>query len=235
SRLLNFVGDVIVNGNPEVRDRAKPVELYAPKPPDVSKQPPPAGTKQRLTELGAEKFAKWMRAEKRVLVTDTTLRDAHQSLIATRMRSYDMLAIAPAYARLLPELLSLECWGGATFDVPMRFLGECPWERPHSAPRRRPNLLLQMLLRSANAVGYTNYPDNVVKAFVQQAATSGIDLFRVFDSLNWVDNMRVAIDAVRDTDAICEAAICYTGDLANPNEAKYTLKYYVGLAKQLEK
>ena len=173
-----------------------------------------------------------MRAEQRVLVTDTTLRDAHQSLLATRMRSHDMLEIAPVYARLLPQLLSLECWGGATFDVAMRFLGECPWERLEALRERVPNILLQMLLRSANAVGYTNYPDNVVQYFVRRAAASGVDLFRVFDSLNGVDNMRVAIDAVRDTGAICEAAICYTGDLSDPDCTKYDLKYYVRMAKR---
>jgi len=235
SKLLNFVGELIVNGNPEVRGRAAPVERNFPRAPDIAKDAPPPGTKQLLDELGAEKFAQWMRAQTRVLVTDTTLRDAHQSLLATRMRSHDMLAIAPAYARLLPQLLSLECWGGATFDVAMRFLGECPWERLDALRERVPNILLQMLLRSANAVGYTNYPDNVVEYFVKRAAATGVDLFRVFDSLNWVDNMRVAIDAVRSTDAICEAAICYTGNLLDPNCTKYDLKYYVRMAKELEK
>ncbi len=200
----------------------------------MDKDAPPRGTKQLLGELGAEKFAQWMRGKQRVLVTDTTLRDAHQSLLATRMRSRDMLEIAPVYAKLMPDLLSLECWGGATFDVAMRFLGECPWERLEALRERVPNILLQMLLRSANAVGYTNYPDNVVQYFVRRAAASGIDLFRVFDSLNGVDNMRVAIDAVRETGAICEAAICYTGDLSDPNCTKYDLKYYVRMARKLE-
>ncbi|HTO56545.1 MAG TPA: pyruvate carboxylase, partial [Pseudomonadales bacterium] len=180
SKLLNFVGELIVNGNPEVRGRAAPVERNFPRAPEVSKDAPPRGTKQLLDELGAEKFARWMREQTRVLVTDTTLRDAHQSLLATRMRSHDMLAIAPVYARLLPQLLSLECWGGATFDVAMRFLGECPWERLEALRERVPNILLQMLLRSANAVGYTNYPDNVVEYFVKRAAATGVDLFRVF-------------------------------------------------------
>jgi pyruvate carboxylase len=235
SKLLNFVGELIVNGNPEVRGRATPAERNFPRAPEVSKDAPPPGTKQLLDELGAEKFAQWMRDQTRVLVTDTTLRDAHQSLLATRMRSHDMLAIAPVYARLLPQLLSLECWGGATFDVAMRFLGECPWERLEALRERVPNILLQMLLRSANAVGYTNYPDNVVQYFVKRAAASGVDLFRVFDSLNWVDNMRVAIDAVRETGAICEAAICYTGNLLDPSCTKYDLKYYVKMAKELDK
>ncbi len=232
--VLGFVGDVIVNGNPEVRGRAVPQERVIPKAPLVSKDAPQRGTKQLLDELGAAKFAQWMRAEQRVLVTDTTLRDAHQSLLATRMRSHDMLEIAPVYAQLLPQLLSLECWGGATFDVAMRFLGECPWARLEALRERVPNILLQMLLRSANAVGYTNYPDNVVQYFVRRAAASGVDLFRVFDSLNGVDNMRVAIDAVRDTGAICEAAICYTGDLTDPSSTKYNLKYYVRMARELE-
>jgi pyruvate carboxylase len=234
SRLLNFVGDVIVNGNAEVVGRPRPTERITPKAPDVEQMPVPRGSKQLLEEIGPAAFGQWMREERRVLVTDTTLRDAHQSLLATRMRSYDMLAIAPAYARLLPQLLSLECWGGATFDVAMRFLGECPWHRLEALRERVPNILLQMLLRSANAVGYTNYPDNVVKYFVQRAAVSGVDLFRIFDSLNNVDNMRVAIDAVCESGKLCEAAICYTGDLSDPACTKYDLKYYVTMARQLE-
>ena len=171
-----------------------------------------------------------------MLVTDTTMRDAHQSLLATRMRSLrPRRASAAAYARGLPRLLSLECWGGATFDVAMRFLTEDPWERLAAHPRARcPTSCLQMLLRGANAVGYTNYPDNVVRFFVQQAADAGIDLFRVFDCLNWVENMRVSIDAVREAGKLCEGAICYTGDILDPRRAKYNLTYYVGLAKELE-
>jgi pyruvate carboxylase len=235
TRLLNFVGDVIVNGNPEVKGRPRPSRLTNPRLPKVDLPSPPPGTKQRLDELGAERFAKWMLEQKRVLLTDTTMRDAHQSLLATRVRTYDMRAIAPYYASLAPELFSIECWGGATFDVAMRFLNECPWERLHDFREAMPNVLLQMLLRSANAVGYTNYPDNVVRYFVEQAATAGIDLFRVFDSLNWVENMRVAIDAVRQTGRLCEAAICYTGNLSDPRQTKYDLKYYVSLARDLER
>ena len=175
-----------------------------------------------------------MKAEQRVLLTDTTLRDAHQTLFATRMRSHDMLEIAPHYARMLPDLFSLECWGGATFDVALRFLKEDPWERLARLREAVPNVLLQMLLRASNAVGYTNYSDNVVRYFVQQAAKEGVDVFRVFDSLNWVENMRVAMDAVREEGALCEAAICYTGDLFDASRPKYNLKYYVDLAKQLE-
>jgi pyruvate carboxylase len=163
------------------------------------------------------------------------MRDAHQSLLATRFRTHDLAAIAPYYASLVPNLFSVECWGGATFDVAMRFLQECPWQRLHELRAAMPNLLLQMLLRSANAVGYTNYPDNVVRYFVQQAARGGIDLFRIFDSLNWVENMRVAIDAVRESGKLCEAALCYTGNLSDPREQKYDLKYYVTLARDLKR
>jgi pyruvate carboxylase len=175
-----------------------------------------------------------MRDEKRVLLTDTTMRDAHQSLFATRMRTADMLPIAPHYAHSLPQLLSLECWGGATFDVALRFLKEDPWARLAGIRQAVPNVLLQMLLRGANAVGYTNYADNVVRHFVQQAAAQGMDVFRVFDSLNWVENMRVAMDAVQEAGALCEGTICYTGDLLDPARQKYDLKYYVRMAKQLE-
>jgi pyruvate carboxylase len=192
------------------------------------------GTHALLDRLGPKGFADWMRGETRVLVTDTTMRDAHQSLLATRMRSYDIVAVAEAYARGLPQLLSLECWGGATFDVAMRFLNEDPWERLALLRERVPNLLLQMLLRGANGVGYTNYPDNVVRFFVNEAAKAGIDLFRIFDCLNWVENMRVAIDAVGAVGKIAEGAICYTGDILDPNRAKYSLNYYVSLAKELE-
>jgi pyruvate carboxylase len=234
TRMLTFLGDVIVNGNPEVKGRIRPAAAPPPRLPRLPLAAPPAGTKQKLEELGPELFAGWMLQQERVLITDTTMRDAHQSLLATRMRGGDMLAVAPHYAAWLPQLFSVECWGGATFDVAMRFLKEDPWERLALLRQAMPNLLLQMLLRSANAVGYANYPDNVVRYFVQQAAAAGIDVFRVFDSLNWVDNMRVAIDAVRDSGRLCEAAICYTGNLSNPHERKYTLDYYVRLARELK-
>jgi pyruvate carboxylase len=174
-----------------------------------------------------------MLAQTRLLVTDTTMRDGHQSLLATRMRSFDMIAVAPAYAHHLPQLFSVECWGGATFDVAYRFLQECPWQRLRDLRARMPNLLTQMLLRASNGVGYTNYPDNVVRAFVAQAARTGVDVFRVFDSLNWVENMRVAMDAVLEADKLCEAAVCYTGDLFDPDRAKYDLRYYVAMGKAL--
>src|SRR5262249_2241679 len=168
-------------------------------------------------------------------LTDTTFRDAHQSLLATRMRTYDMVQIAPAYAANHAGLFSLEVWGGATFDTAMRFLRESPWDRLAELRERIPNILFQMLLRAANAVGYTNYPDNVVRAFVKESAQAGIDLFRIFDALNWLPNLRLAIDAVRHEGMLCEAAICYSGDILDPGRPKYDLKYYVGLARELEK
>ncbi|MBQ6657402.1 MAG: pyruvate carboxylase [Ottowia sp.] len=237
TRLLRFIGEVTVNGNPEMKGRTCPaLPLDRPQLPAADLgAAPPAGTRELLREMGAQKFARWMREQKRVLLTDTTMRDAHQSLFATRMRTADMLAVAPHYARLLPELFSLECWGGATFDVALRFLKEDPWQRLTRLREAVPNILFQMLLRASNAVGYTNYADNVVRYFVQQAAAHGIDVFRVFDSLNWVENMRVAMDAVIETGALCEGTICYTGDLLDPARPKYDLKYYVGMAKELEK
>jgi pyruvate carboxylase len=235
TRLLNFIGDVIVNGNPEVKGRTRPHQPVFPRPPRVTLPPaPPPGTKQLLDRLGPDGFCAWMLGEQRVLLTDTSMRDAHQSLLATRLRTRDMAAIAPYYAALLPGLFSVECWGGATFDVALRFLREDPWDRLAQLRTAMPNLLLQMLFRSSNAVGYTNYPDNVVRHFVEQAAGAGVDLFRVFDCLNWAPNMRVAIDAVRSSGRLCEAAICYSGNLSNPHERKYRLGYYVDLAKQLK-
>jgi pyruvate carboxylase len=235
TKLLTYIADVTVNGHPDTKGRVRPPAdgLVVP-PPRFGSEPLP-GTKQRLDRDGPESFAKWMRAENRALVTDTTMRDAHQSLLATRMRTHDLAAIAPAYAAALPELLSIECWGGATFDVAMRFLAEDPWERLALVRERVPNILLQMLLRGSNAVGYANYPDNVVTFFVRQAAQAGVDLFRVFDCLNWVENMRVAMDAVREAGRLCEGAMCYTGDILDPKRPKYDLKYYVGLARELEK
>ena len=234
TRLLKFIGDVIVNGNPEVRGRQRPRAPVFPRMPRMALPAPPPGTKQRLDELGPERFARWMLDEKRVLLTDTGMRDAHQSLLATRFRTLDMAMIAPYYASLLPQLFSVECWGGATFDVAMRFLKEDPWERLARFREAMPNLLLQMLLRSANAVGYANYPDNVVRYFVEQAARAGVDVFRVFDCLNWVDNMQVAIEAVLSSGRLCEAAICYSGNLSDPRESKYNLAYYLDVAKRLK-
>ena len=236
TRLLRFLGQVAVNGNPEMKGRSRPPLPLAPpiKPRCDLSAPIPPGTRDRLKALGPEGFVDWMRSSPRVLLTDTTMRDAHQSLFATRMRTYDMLAIAPYYARMAPQLFSLECWGGATFDVALRFLKEDPWERLKLLRAAIPNVLFQMLLRGSNAVGYTNYADNVVRYFVAQAAQHGVDLFRVFDSLNWVDNMRVAMDAVVESGALCEGTLCYTADIFDASRPKYGLKYYVDLAKQLE-
>lgn len=241
TRILNFIGEVIVNGNPEMKGRKAP-EGVLPPPLKPTLRPgldlsaaPPRGLRDELRERGAAGFAQWLQAQPQVLLTDTTMRDAHQSLFATRMRTRDMVEIAPYYARMLPGLLSMECWGGATFDVALRFLKEDPWQRLALLREAMPNIPLQMLLRSANAVGYTNYADNVVRFFVQQAARNGIDIFRVFDSLNWVENMRVAMDAVIDSGAVCEGTICYTGDLFDSARPKYALRYYVDMARQLEK
>jgi pyruvate carboxylase len=236
SKILSYLADVIVNGRPDVKTTpAAGRILSAPTPPRGRRSgAPPPGTRQMLQQLGPERFCEWIRAERRLLVTDTTMRDAHQSLLATRMRTYDMLGAADTIAHDLPNLFSLETWGGATFDTAMRFLQEDPWDRLTELRTRIPNVLFQMLLRASNAVGYTNYPDNVVQRFIQQSATSGVDLFRIFDSLNSAENMRVAVEAVRtDTPALCEAAICYTGDLLDPTRTKFTLTYYVGLAKAL--
>ncbi|TPK78471.1 pyruvate carboxylase [Mesorhizobium sp. B2-4-18] len=234
TKLLNYLADVSVNGHPETRGRPTPKADAAPPVVPYINGNVPSGSKQKLDVLGPEKFAAWMREQKEVLVTDTTMRDGHQSLLATRMRTHDIAGIAGTYARALPQLLSLECWGGATFDVAMRFLTEDPWERLSLVREAAPNLLLQMLLRGANGVGYTNYPDNVVQHFVKQAASGGVDLFRVFDCLNWVENMRVAMDAVGAEGKLIEAAMCYTGDILDPARAKYDLKYYVGLATELQ-
>jgi pyruvate carboxylase len=235
TRLLSYLGDVIVNGNPEVANRPRPKEIMpAPIPAHISGDPP-AGTRQLLDQLGAEGFARWTREQTRLLMTDTTFRDAHQSLMATRVRTYDMLAIANFVSHSLPNLYSLEMWGGATFDVSLRYLHEDPWERLRKMRGAIPNVCFQMLLRASNAVGYTAYPDNVVEEFIYEASRQGIDIFRVFDSLNWLPNMRISMEAVRRTGKVCEAAICYTGDILDPKRDKYSLKYYVRLAKELEK
>ena len=234
SRLLRYIAETTVNGHPEVKGRPlPPAHARNPRPPRLLPEAPVSGAKALLDTEGPAAVAAWMLGETRVLVTDTTMRDAPQSLLATRMRTHDMERIAPAYARNLPGLFSLECWGGATFDVALRFLGECPWERLRRLRAGIPDLLLQMLLRASNAVGYTNYPDNVVRGFVARAAASGVDLFRIFDPLNSVENMRIAIDAVLESGRICEAAICYTGDLHDPRRRRYDLGYYVRMAREL--
>ncbi|ULB08985.1 pyruvate carboxylase [Cereibacter azotoformans] len=233
TKILTYIADITVNGHPETAGRARPsVELKDPRPPAPKGKPQP-GTRNLLEEKGPQAVADWMAAQTRVLLTDTTMRDGHQSLLATRMRSIDMIKVTPAYAANLSGLFSVECWGGATFDVAYRFLQECPWQRLRDIRKRLPNVMTQMLLRASNGVGYTNYPDNVVQEFVRQAAETGVDVFRVFDSLNWVENMRVAMDAVIEAGKVCEGTICYTGDLLDPDRAKYDLNYYVSMGKEL--
>ncbi|MEZ0277181.1 MAG: pyruvate carboxylase, partial [Roseimicrobium sp.] len=238
TKLLSYLVDVIVNGNPFSKGHKPDQEFRKPPIPRWDHRIAPApGTKQLLTEMGPEAFCKnWVAKQKRLLLTDTTFRDAHQSLLATRMRTYDMLAVADAVARRTPNLFSMEMWGGATFDVTMRFLREDPWERLRQLRARVPNILFQMLFRGSNAVGYSNYPDNVVKGFVKHAAENGMDIFRIFDSLNYLPNLVPAMEAVReDTKSICEGTLCYTGDILDPKRDKYGLKYYVKLARELEK
>jgi pyruvate carboxylase len=235
TKLLTYLGEVTVNGNPEVAGKPRPkTTRTAPVPPHDPSAPPP-GTKQLLEQVGPERFAEWTRQQKQLLFTDTTFRDAHQSLLATRARTYDMMQIANTVSHKLHNLYSLEMWGGATFDVAMRFLLEDPWMRLRRLREAIPNICFQMLFRASNAVGYTAYPDNVVREFVLEAAYQGIDIFRIFDSLNWLPNMKVAMETVRETNRICEAAICYTGDILDPARPKYSLSYYVKLAKELEK
>ncbi|WP_430449146.1 pyruvate carboxylase [Rhodophyticola sp.] len=234
TKILTYIADITVNGHPETEGRPLPrSDIKQPKAPPQRAEIVP-GTRNLLDERGPQAVADWMAAQTHLLVTDTTMRDGHQSLLATRMRSIDMIRAAPAYAANLPGLFSVECWGGATFDVAYRFLQECPWQRLRDIRRNMPNIMTQMLLRASNGVGYTNYPDNVVESFVAQAAKSGVDVFRVFDSLNWVENMRVAMDAVIAAEKVCEGTICYTGDILNPDRAKYDLKYYVSMGKDLK-
>ncbi|ATE56889.1 pyruvate carboxylase [Actinosynnema pretiosum] len=232
TRLLTYLADVTVNRPNGARPSAVDPRLKLP-PVDLSADPAP-GSKQRLDQLGPEGFARWLRSSERVGVTDTTFRDAHQSLLATRVRTKDLLAVAPHVARLTPELLSLEAWGGATYDVALRFLAEDPWERLAALREAVPNIALQMLLRGRNTVGYTPYPEAVTSAFVEEATATGIDIFRIFDALNDVEQMRPAIEAVRATGtAVAEVALCYTSDLSNPDERLYTLDYYLRLAEQI--
>jgi pyruvate carboxylase len=235
TKLLSYLGEVIVNGNPEVAGKAKPAQIRPARIPPHDASDPPAGTKQLLDKLGADGFTKWILDQDKLLITDTTFRDAHQSLMATRVRTYDMAAISNYVSHRLSNLFSLEMWGGATFDVSMRFLHEDPWMRLRRLRELIPNICFQMLLRASNAVGYSAYPDNVVEAFIEEAAANGMDIFRVFDSLNWLPNMKVPMEAVRKTGRVCEAAICYTGDILDPKREKYSLNYYVRLARELEK
>ncbi|PXY26085.1 pyruvate carboxylase [Prauserella sp. PE36] len=231
TRLLTYLADVTVNKPNGERPRLIDPQAKVPVLPEGE---PPAGSKQKLTELGPEGFARWLRESPTIGVTDTTFRDAHQSLLATRVRTKDLLAIAPVVARTVPQLLSVECWGGATYDVALRFLAEDPWERLAALREAMPNICLQMLLRGRNTVGYTPYPTEVTDAFVEEATATGIDIFRIFDALNDVEQMRPAIEAVRSTgSAVAEVALCYTSDLSNPAEKLYTLDYYLKLAEQI--
>ena len=237
TRLLRYIADVNVNGQREASGRPRPPRhVGTPVPPlDLGQTIEPAETaKSILDSQGPTAVANWMLAQKALLLTDTTMRDAHQSLLATRVRTYDLVAVAPAYETHLRGMFSLECWGGATFDVAMRFLDECPWERLKKLRQAMPGHMLQMLFRGSNGVGYTSYPDNIVTEFIRQAAESGIDVFRVFDSLNWVENMRVAIDAVGASGKLCEGAICYTGDLLDKTRGTYNLDYYLNMARELK-
>ncbi|HBY67660.1 MAG TPA: pyruvate carboxylase, partial [Flavobacteriaceae bacterium] len=236
TKITNYLGEVIVNGNPDVKFIDENKKFRNPTIPIYSRAERfPKGTKDMLTEMGPEKFCAWLKDEKKIHYTDTTIRDAHQSLLATRMRTYDMLKVAESYAKNHPNTFSIEMWGGATFDVCMRFLNESPWTRLRELRQRMPNILFQMLLRGSNGVGYKAYPDNLIEKFVEKSWENGVDLFRIFDSLNWVKAMEPSINYVRNkTGGIAEAAISYTGDILDPDESKYTLKYYTQLAKDLE-
>ncbi|MBM7644223.1 pyruvate carboxylase [Scopulibacillus daqui] len=234
TKMLTNIAHVTVNGFPGIKKMKKPV-FNRLKLPDVKlSEKAPDGTKQILDQEGPEGVVNWIKSQKEVLLTDTTYRDAHQSLLATRMRTHDLKKVAEHTSRLLPELFSLEVWGGATFDTAYRFLKEDPWERLRVLRKKIPNILFQMLLRGANAVGYKNYPDNLIKRFVKEAANQGIDVFRIFDSLNWIPGMTLAIDSVRENGKLAEAAICYTGDILDPSRTKYDIKYYQNMAKELE-
>jgi len=235
TKMLRYIGTTTVNGFPGLEKKKKPT-FPEPRIPKIQQSAEmPSGTKQILDSQGPEGLIKWIKEQKNVLLTDTTFRDAHQSLLATRVRTIDLLKIAEPTARLLPNLFSLEMWGGATFDVAMRFLNEDPWERLIKLRKKIPNLLFQMLLRASNAVGYKNYPDNLIREFVKHSAEAGIDVFRIFDSLNWIKGMTLAIDSVREAGKIAEASICYTGDILDPTRTKYDLNYYKNMAKELEK
>jgi pyruvate carboxylase len=235
TRAMHLIADVIVNGNPTI-GKVDKKDFPIPKIPIVEEfSEYPDGNKQRLDSLGADKFAQWVKDQKSILYTDTTFRDGHQSLLATRVRTADMMAVAEGYAKSFPQLFSMEVWGGATFDVAMRFLYESPWKRLEQFREAMPNMLLQMLLRGSNAVGYTAYPDNLVESFIEESAKKGIDVFRIFDSLNWIESMKLSIRTVRErTNSLAEVSICYTGEMLDPNQKKYNLQYYLDMARQLE-
>ena len=235
SKAINFLAEVVVNGNSDVKFIEENKVFREPKVPKFSsKDAFPKGTKDLLTELGPEQFCKWLKADKKIHYTDTTMRDAHQSLLATRMRSYDMLKVAESFAKNHANTFSMEVWGGATFDVCLRFLHESPWTRLRELRKAVPNILFQMLLRGSNGVGYKAYPDNLIEKFVEKSWENGVDIFRIFDSLNWVKAMEPSISYVRKTGGIAEAALSYTGDILDTKQTKYNLKYYTQLAKDLE-
>jgi pyruvate carboxylase len=235
TRVLSFLGEISLNGNPDVKTYDKDKRLEKPVVPEYdSVSPYPRGTKDMLTEMGAEAFCTWLKNEKKIYYTDTTFRDGHQSLLATRMRTYDMMKVAEAFAKDHPQTFSMEAWGGATFDVCLRFLHEDPWVRLQKLRAAMPNILIQMLIRGCNGVGYSAYPDNLVESFVQKSWENGVDVFRIFDSLNWMENIAPCIDMVRKTGGIAEGSLCYTGDILNPKRTKYNLEYYVNMAKDLE-
>ena len=237
TKTLRYIGNVIVNGNPDVRHVDPRKRLRKPQIPAFNRLAEfPHGSRNRLQEMGPEAFCRQVREHKQILYTDTTFRDAHQSLLATRVRSVDMLAVAEGFAKAHPQLFSMEMWGGATFDVSMRFLHECPWRRLQQLREAMPNVLFQMLFRGSNAVGYTAYPDNLIEKFIEESWNNGIDLFRIFDSLNWIEGMKRSIQVVRErTGGIAEATICYTGDVLNRDpDYRYNLQYYLDMARRLE-
>lgn len=235
TKVLRYLAEVITNGNQDVKFVDAHKTFRTPVVPSYIEKSYEKGSKDLLNELGAEDFSKWLKKENRIHYTDTTFRDAHQSLLATRMRTTDMLEVAESYAKNHPNVFSMEVWGGATFDVCLRFLKEDPWERLALLRKAMPNLLLQMLLRGSNAVGYTAYPDNLVIKFIEKAAETGVDIFRIFDSLNWIEAMKTSIKTVREnTNSLAEACICYTGDVSKLDSSKYDLNYYTDLAKRLE-
>ncbi len=235
TRVLSFLGEISLNGNPDVKHPDPGRRLDKPVIPDYDHNTPyPRGTKDMLNEMGAEAFCTWLKDEKKIYYTDTTFRDGHQSLLATRMRTYDMLKVAEAFAKDHPQTFSMEAWGGATFDVCLRFLHEDPWARLQKLRAAMPNILIQMLIRGCNGVGYSAYPDNLVESFVQKSWENGVDVFRIFDSLNWMENIAPCIEMVRKTGGIAEGALCYTGDILSPARTKYNLNYYLTMAKDLE-
>lgn len=236
NKLVSFLGEIIVNGNPDIKTKEIDKKFLKPQVPNFDRsQEYPKGTKDLLTEIGPEKFAQWLKSETKIHFTDTTMRDAHQSLLATRMRTKDMLEVAEGFAKNHPEIFSMEVWGGATFDVCLRYLHENPWERLRLLRKAMPNVLLQMLIRGSNGVGYTAYPENLIEKFVEQSWENGIDVFRIFDSLNWMKSIAPCIEQVRTkTGGLAEGTICYTGDILDPTKTKYNLKYYVQLAKDIE-